>query len=261
MIRNSTQFNVSVIMCLLSATCAMATTITGKFDITGTAGVSSNTIDFYNGAPSCASGPNVGVAGCFLVGATTPASSFTVDAGTIGLINDLQNGPVTGPTLIPGFMTFSNGIIFDITNILGSPNPYCSTVDTTQGGVACAPGPGPSPFTLTNGPGPLPGGKGVAQSVGIQFSIFARGYTGGASTGSTPYVGIFTTQIAAQDAQDILNQLASNSGTGFFTHAYSASFSPRTTTDTFTPEPGSFTLLVSGLSLFAAPLVKRLRRA
>ena len=261
MTRNSNQLSVGLVVCLLSATTAMATTITGKFDITGTAGVSANTIDFYNGAPNCASGPNVGVAGCFLVGATSPASSFTVDAGTIGFINDLQNGPVIGPTLIPGFMTFSNGIVFDITNILGSPNSSCTTVDATQGGVSCSPGPGLSPFTLTNGPGPLPGGTGIAQSVGIQFTIFARGYTVSAATGSSPYVGIFTTQIAAQDAQDILNQLASNGGTGFFTHAYSASFSPRVAGDVGTPEPGSLLTMGIGLGLLGLPVWKRFRKA
>jgi hypothetical protein len=236
---------------------AAATIITGSVDITGTAGVSATAIDFYQGIPGCSTGPNLGTGGCFLTGDGT--GSFTTDVGTNGTMKDLT-GPPVGPQFLANFMSFSNGVTFDLTSVPFAGSPACGSVDATQGGTTCVPGTGPGPgtsgFRLTNGPGPGPNGTGTATSVGILFTVLVNGYTG-TSAQSTPYIGIFTTQVAGQNAQDVLNALAANGGTGFFVHSYSATFSPLATV----PEPGTLTLFCGAGLLGLGAILRKARRA
>jgi hypothetical protein len=224
---------------LVCATASFAAQITGQVDTQGTASVSGTTITFSNSQPGCASGSNSSTTGCFGVGAT-PTGSFASLGSTFGTISDLLSGSPTGPRTVVGFMLFQNNVAFDLTNVFAAGLPGCSTVNPTLGGVSCVPdGVGPSAFRLTNGPGTGLNGSGAAASVGVQFTVGLNGYTGLNTSGVTPYIGIFTTQIAGSNAQDILNALGSG---GSVTHSYSASFSP-----TQTPEPGTMLLMGFGL--------------
>ncbi len=230
----------STILVLGAVTTASATMITGNVDTTGTAGVSATAIDFYQVPPACATGPNPGTTGCFLTGAAT--GSFASASMMSGIVKDLT----TPGAPVPAFMTFSNGVTFDLVSTPFAGLPDCSTVNQTQGGVTCVPG--TSPFRLTNGPGPNPDGSGVAQSVSVQFTVNVNGYIGTAASGTTPYTGIYTTQISGETIADVLATLVSNNGTGVVVHAYSASFAPTSAT----PEPASIALMGFGLVAVAA---------
>lgn len=233
---------------LLVASGASATAISGNVSINGTASVSGSYIDFFTGLPACATGPNLGTPGCFTVGGV-PDGDFTGLSGTPGTIKDLTGSP-TGPQNVPQFMSFINNIFFDLTSIPAAGTPGCSTIaDPSAGGVSCVPSAaGPSGFRLTNGPGTGPSGTGPANTVGVQFTVNANGYLGSKDSGYTSYIGIFTTQIAGKNAQDILTALAANGGTGSFTSSYSGSFAAlQAFPSAAVPEPGTTLLMGAGL--------------
>ncbi len=232
---------------LLFAGTSAATMITGTIDITGTAGVSATAIDFYGTPPSCSTGPNLGSGGCFLDG--IGGGSFTTDSGVNGTVQDLQGGNIVGPKSVTGFMTFANGVTFDLTSIVQATNtPSCLVVNDAAPGVTCTPGPAPSGFIFTNGSGT--NGNGTANSTEIQFQVLVNGYTG-TNASVTPYIGTFTTTVAGLSASDVLAVLASNNGTGIYVHGYQGSFAPVSSV----PEPASMFLM--GLGLIALPVVSR----
>ncbi len=229
---------------ILVSSAGWAGQVTGNVSLNGTAAVSGSFIDFFNGPTACATVMGLATPGCFQVGGI-PDGTFTGQSGMIGTIMDLT-GPPVGNQFVSQFLTFSNGVSFDLTSIPAAGTPPCGSVNTTAGGVTCVPSAGgPSGFRLTNGPGTGPNQTGPANTVGVQFSLTVDAYLGAKATGFTPYIGIFTTQFSNQNIQSILAQLATNNGTGAVVNSYSASFSPAPNSPV--PEPGTTFLLGAGL--------------
>jgi len=207
-------------------------------------GITSGCINWYNGGspPPCPSSSM----GMLTVdaGSTSP---FTV--GSSGTIEDLAFNTVY-PVI--DFVAIG-GLDFDLLDVRfngSTPLGDCSSADLASPGDSCTPA--HSPFTLTNG---LADPRtGMVDTVSIDFTVDAEGYTGSSGTNynlADPYVGIFSTQQAIQgmNIQTILNTIATPGG------SVSASWSATFTPTSELPEPESFLLLGAGLT--AIGLVKR----
>ncbi len=208
---------------------ASATMITGIVNVGGVVGVSGTTIDFYTGNT-----PSPGTTGTYTT--TVPATgSFVSAVGTTGTVKDLAGPPFS--QAVSSFMTFANGVIFDLTSIPGGTGTLAGCANGTATGASCTPA--GSPFTLTNG-NTVDASSGQANTVSITLNTFLNGYTTSLASGSTPYVGIFTTQLAGQNIASVLAVL--NAG-GTVAASYSGTFSPTSGV----PEPASMIFLGSGL--------------
>jgi hypothetical protein len=175
-------------------------------------------IDWYNGGspPAC---PSASTGMLTVEGGST--SPFTV--GSTGTIQNLAFN-TTYPVV--DFIAIG-GLDFDLIDVRFNTGPaigICTSPGDTNPGVSCTPA--DSPFTLTNGlTDPI---TGMVDTVTIEFTVDAEGYTGSSGTNynqADPYVGIFTTQQAVQgmNIQGILAMIESG---GSVNASWSASFTP-----------------------------------
>lgn len=162
---------------------------------------------------------------------------FTNGSTSLDTIKDLPAG-----VLIPlvDFMTVQSPltgseVFFDLTGIVIPAIPVGNNCTIFALSAICNAG-GGSPFLLVQ--------TGDNQ-VSISFDTTEIAYTGNSTSGSTPYVSVFTTQISGtllngntDTIPNILNYVA---GGGAIDSTWSASQSP------VVPEPMSFILLGSGL--------------
>jgi hypothetical protein len=225
----------SAVLCVAFTGSASATPIIGGVaNITGTVSVSMTAINFGMtfGIPVGASetGAFVGTTGGTIQSLTVPP--YTSLTGTVS------------PPLGVDFATFTGGpmepIMFDLTSIPAGTgtNANCAT----NGPGNCTPT--GSPFTLTQ----LNGGV----SVGLTLNGIA--YTGSSASGSTPTVGVFTTQVTI-DGGTITGILGILGGGGTISgQTYSASF-----TATPTPEPSTALSVLFGAGLIGFSLIGRKR--
>ena len=201
-------------------------------------------INWYNGGPAPVTCPSASTGILTVVAGST--SPFT--DGSTGTIKNLEFD-----TIYP-VVDFSaiGGLDFDLLDLRFNFGPAigdCTSPGYTDPGVSCTPA--DSPFTFTNGL--VDPRTGQVDTVTVEFTVDAEGYTGSSGTNynqADPYVGIFSTQqaIQGQNIQTMLNTLATGGSEDF---AWSATLTP---TDGV-PEPASLPLL--GIGLTAIPLFKR----
>jgi hypothetical protein len=233
-------------ICAISSSALFAAPIgLGSVNLTGSAGVSAVSVDFFGDAASGCSTPGVGLLGCFavnvpLTGAFATGLTPLTNGGTI---QDLVNPPISGVNFLSAFITFNNGVIFDLTYIVPGGAAPCDAALANNPNYSCTPviSGVTSPFTLTN--------SADASNASVFFNVQVDAYTGTLGTGSTPYVGAFNTPSAGKNIAGILADI--NSG-ATVNAAYSANF-----IGSDVPEPGTVVLIGLGLGAIA---FSRLRR-
>lgn len=198
---------------LMLANTALADTITGQANISGTVTVTSSAVDF---------------GGTFLVGAPNTGSFAGLTGGTI---QSLTGGPMVGATNIVDFATFdvpSGNVFFDLTYIRpGTGNPADCASDAV--GSVCTPT--GSPFTLR---------QISANTVEIDLGLEGIAYTGSSANGSSTTMSLFTTQnLVPGTITGILTEASSPNG---ISNSYSATFAA-------VPEPMTMGLMGGGLLL------------
>ncbi|MFN0104860.1 MAG: hypothetical protein ACKV2U_22600 [Bryobacteraceae bacterium] len=211
-----------------------ATAITGTVNLSGSSGVSATSVDFFGNAALGCSIPGVGAIGCFLANVPLSGDFATLVPGQVGgSIKDLQGPPISGNISLLAFMTFANGVVFDLTRVIPGGAPACSTVDGTLANVTCTPiiGGQVSPFVLTN--------SSDASNASVFFNVEVNAYKGTFASGFSLYKGAFNTPSAGKNIAGILADITAGNTVSA---AYSANFvgSP-------IPEPETVTLFSLGL--------------
>jgi len=242
---------VALAVMLAVTTCMYGSPITGSaFVGSAEVGVGGNTpgtafIDFFSTQPLC-NVAGIGTLGCFTV--QTGTGNFVT--GSTATVQDLTSandgGNVSGPTPITSWAVFSFGVVFDLTNVLAGSGADCATFTAAQlaaSGTTCTPhvGAQTGPFTLTNGPG---------NTLGVQFSVNANGYTGTSVSGTSTVVGIFSTQFTNSSIASLLTTLGTG---GEITNTYSATF----TAANAVPEPGTMYFFCGGTLLLVPMMLRR----
>lgn len=228
MFKRSLFASLLAIPALLLTSTAQAAPITGSANIAGNVSVSGTSINF---SPTFTS--------------TTGAMETGSFAGlTGGTINSLTGGPATGNVNIPNFITFSGGLVapitFDLTFIAPGVGNLAGCASSTPG-AQCTPA--GSPFTLI---------QLTSNTVLASLNLNGVAYTGSSATGSTPTVGVFSTQDVVYGT--IPAVIAALQGGQTLTGiTYSASFVASNTP--IVPEPASMFLM--GLGLLGAGLIAR----
>ena len=238
----------------LCSTNIYAASITGTVNINGTVSVSATSIDFYSDASQACGLGTLNSVGCFGINAPKSGSfnSLLLGYQTGNLIKDLTGGPVTGNVSISEFMTFANGVKFDLTRILaGTGVGGCVASQLTVPGYMCTPT--SSPFTLQNS---AAGPDGLASNAGVFFNLELLGYTGLASTGTSNYTGAFSTQSAGMNIKGILDTISSG---GNVVAAYSANFNGAPNNPI--PEPATLGTLGIGLAAIVLGGIRRKARS
>ncbi len=222
----------------------MASAVTGQTNGLGSVRVGATTIDFYsltNGI--CGLGPNLGTPGCLNI--TAPTNGSFPGVGAVATIKDLIAPPYplsgsVAPAEGVAQVNFNNGVLFDLTYIAPGGQGNCATALNQAerqtigktctfyvGGIA-------GPFTLMN----------TAGGATIWMTWFGDAYIGLSTTGKTPYVASFTTQIN-QNIDTIYNTI---NGGGFIESSYSVTF-------TSVPEPA--TMALTGGALLLLGIMRR----
>jgi hypothetical protein len=232
---------------------ASAAPVTGVTNISGSVNVGNNLgalyIDFFGTPASFCAVPGVGVPGCFNTQAVSNGN-FPPPAGAAGTILDLQSPPlpVSGAANLASWITFTGGagVVFNLTFLVPGSAVDCATLTPAQlaapnttcsayfGGIA-------SPFTLTN--------DATGTQTAVRMATFVDAYIGSAATGTTPYRGIFTTQVQGNLGQ-VLAAAATPAGFAPDGVSYSANFTP-------IPEPGTVALALVGFAMIGAGLYRR----
>ena len=175
---------------------------------------------------------------------------------TGNFIKDLTGGPVVGNLSNPigEFMTFANGIKFDLTRILPGTGLAggCVAASLEAPGYTCTPV--GSPFTLQNSP---LGTNGKVNSASVFFNVELLGYTGLSSTGNSNYTGAFSTQTADMNIAQILSAISIPGGS--VVASYSANFNG--TPNNPIPEPATLGTLGIGLAAIVLGGIRRKARS
>ena len=196
-------------------------TVTGDLNATGSVRVTATSIDFL---------PLDGGDGNIRPEPEDPGTgSFAGLGGEVGLIQDLFLGPnpVGVPFSLPDWITFDNGLTFELTFIEPGTEGPC-----LPGADACTPP--NSPFDLAN------------TSTGWTGSFDVRGFVSdGSDSDPSAFTGTFSTQQSNGDTiDDVLAFFAQN---GFVQASYSAHFDVKPEGPAPIPEPGSVFLIGAGL--------------
>jgi hypothetical protein len=238
---------------LLSGT-ASADQIYGDTSIGfGQVGVSLAGTDFFgfDASDSQCDMPGTGP-GCFAIESGTGSFASLVNVNfAANLIADLPAPPLSGPDPITNFLSFDGGkVAFDLITVMPGGGTNCAGLaDLTLPNLSCTiyspDGTQSSPYLLTNGPS--------GQTVSVATTMYFNGYSGSAATGTTLYVGIFSTQLANETIAGIYNDIVQG---GTESSSWSATFAPSTTVQSQSsptaPEPGTLLLFGAGLICLAA---------
>jgi hypothetical protein len=221
---------------LLCASMALASPISGTFQMNGVVTATATTLDFLGVDGTT---PNV-----FTLSLGT--GSFASENGTNTIHNLNQatepvNTTITPPqdfidfTVMPGLPSLMVGYIpMGNGGLAGCSMPASGTVPPQ---TCTVPG---SPITLQNN-----NDGGVVTGSSATWTV-----TGPTSDRSANWTGVFTSQFVGQSYQDVLATLAAH---GSVTDSYSANV-----TVSAVPEPG--TLLTAGFGMLLAALIARRRR-
>lgn len=194
-----------------------ATPVTGFANIIGNVDVSGNSINFMP---------------AFSNGGALERDDFAGLTG--GSIKSLLNGPVTGATFVPTFVSFTDGlaapIYFDLTYIAPGVGTVANCSSSALGAICTPAG---SPFTLFQLP---------SNTVIATLQLNGNLYAGSTASGVSPAASVFTTQTVLNGTiPEIVNLLASGQSLTGIT--YSASF----LASSAVPEPSAMALLSIGL--------------
>jgi hypothetical protein len=231
---------------ILSSGTALAATVTGVANGSGTVIVSASYVDFeafLGGA--CGAGPSLGSPGCFIE--TSPTNGDFPLSGTQTIIKDLMQPayPFVGAVGAVGLgqVVWSNGVTFDLTLLEAGGQPNCATLTVAQrksANATCtfydATNTVPGIFTLQN--------NAAATSVVISMNWLGNAYKGTNATSSL-YEGAFSTQYKGATGtgatiDDVFNTIGRG---GSIESSYSVTFGGAV------PEPMTFALVGSGLLL------------